>query len=157
MKTGVVPSIMASFLLLAAVSSFADTSIKAEVDKTSITTDDILTYKLTIATDERKLPEPELPDFAGFAVIYSARSSTVSFARNSVWTSVSYSYILAPPEAGRFTIEPGRIKARGKVYSSQAFEIEVKQGTSQPQTPQKVEPPQPQRHIPESKEPQITL
>ena len=158
MKTGLILSIITALALLSAHGTcLADTSIKAEVGKTSITTDETLTYKLTITSDEKKLPQPELPDFANFSVVYSAQSSTLSVAKNSTRTTVSYSYILAPLEAGKFTVGPGRVKAGDKTYSSQAFEIEVKQGVNQPQPPHKQEPPQPEEEIPESKEPQFTI
>jgi hypothetical protein len=145
-------------ILSLATYAFAETSIKAEVDKTSITTDETLTYKLTITTSDKRLGEPKIPAFNGFDVVYSAQSSTVSVTQNDIKTSIVYSFILAPADVGKFIIEPSQVKAAGKAYSSQAFEIEVKQGTAAPQPPaQKQKPSKPEENIPESKEPQITL
>jgi hypothetical protein len=147
----------AFFLLSLTTCAFADTSIKAEVDKTSITADEAIIYKLTVSSDERSLPEPKLPSFDGFAVAYSTQSSTMSFAKNSVRASVVYSLILAPQDTGKFSIEPAEVKVRGKTYSSQAFEIEVRQGARPIQPPQKQTPALPGKELPESKEPQISL
>jgi hypothetical protein len=156
MKRKLISLLILSVLSLTAYAS-ADTSIRAEVDKTSITTDETLAYKLTITTNDKNLTEPQIPGFNGFDVVYSAQSSTVSVAKNDIKTSVVYSFILAPNNVGKFMIEPSQIKVRGKTYSSEVFEIEVKQGAASPQPPQKERPPQPEENLPESKEPQITL
>lgn len=118
------------------------------MDKIGITTDDILTYKITIVSAEKKLAEPKVPEFKGFRVESIAQSSSVSIAKNGINATLVYAFILAPTDTGKFQIEPSRITIKGKTYSSEAFEIEVKQGKSKPQaTPLQ----------PETEEPQTTL
>ncbi len=136
------------FILFVSTNSFAETSIKAQVDKASITTDDLLTYKITITSTEKKLAEPKVPDFKGFSVESISQSSSMSFAKNDINTALVYTFILAPDDTGKFQIGPSQITIKGKTYSSEAFEIGVKQGKAKPQAL----PIQP-----ESGEPQTTL
>ena len=142
-------------VLLCSTSAFAETTIKAEVDKPRITTDEALTYKLTVSSAEKNIPQPQVPGFEGFAVISQAQSSTISFMQRGPKAILIFIYILAPLNTGKFTIRPSQIKIQGKTYTSEAFEIEVLQGKGEPQ-------PQPERHLPPSKgtetgQPQVTL
>jgi len=149
------------FILVFIINAFAETTIKAEVDRTSITTDENITYKLIITSTEKNIPAPQLPEFKGFNVKSQAQSSTVSFAKSNLKTILVYAYILAPKDTGKFNIEPSQIKIKGKSYSSESFEIEVKQGETKPQHKPKSEqeqlPSLPEEFQPESGQPQITL
>ena len=131
-----------SFVLFFAVSAFAQISIKAEVNNTSITTNDFLTYKLVITSTEKNIPSPQMPKFEGFNVLSQAQSSTFSLAASNIKTTLTFTYILAPKEKGKFKIEPAVIKLKDKVFSSAAFEIEVKPPSLLPQQEQKTEEPQ---------------
>jgi hypothetical protein len=136
----------AVFFFLFAGQALAQTSIKAEVDKTGITTDENIIYKVTVTSLAKKVPGPELPKFEGFYILSQAQSSTISLAKGKKLQSILvYVYILVPKETGKFKIEPSRIKVDGKAYVSGAFEIEVKPGTAKPQGP-------PSREIPSSPE-----
>jgi hypothetical protein len=116
------------FTLLFALDVFAQTDIKAEVDKTSITMDDYITYKITITSSERNIPSPQLPKFEGFNVLSQAQSSSISFDKKGSKTTIIFAYILSPKNIGRFKIEPSQAKVKGQTYSTQAFAIEVKPG-----------------------------
>lgn len=143
--------------LLLAVNAFAETTIKAEVDKTSVTTDDFLTYKLTVATTEKDVPVPQPPEFKGFAVVSQAQSSTIVFTQKGPQSNLVFVYVLVAQKTGKITIPPGQIKANGRQYLSEKFEIEVKQGQANPQAPPEQGPASPEQNLPPSKEPQITL
>lgn len=153
-KPAVVGIVFAS-LFLFAVGVSAETKILAEVDKSSLNTDETLTYKLIITSSEKKLPAPKLPGFEGFNVISQAQSSTLSFLKSNIKTILVYSFILAPTDTGKLTIEPASIKIEGKTYSADTLEIEVRQGKTEPKPKQK--PPLPKRTQPEPEQPQITL
>ena len=137
-----------SFVLFFAASACAQISIKAEVNNTSITTNDNLTYKLVITSAEKNIPSPQMPKFEGFDVLSQAQSSTLSLAASNIKTTLTFTYILAPKEKGKFKIEPAIIKLKDEVFSSVAFEIEVKQGSLPSLPPQQEQ---------ETKEPQVTL
>ncbi len=138
--------------------AFAQTTIKAEVDKTSITTDEVLTYKLIITSLEKSVPTPQLPKFTGFKEISSAQSSSVTFTKGNMKTKVVYAFVLVPNDTGKFKIEPCSIEIRNETFSTADFEIEVKQGKPKPKAGPQQGPPLPEETQPEETEqPQITL
>ena len=137
-----------SFVLFITASACAEIIIKAEVNNISITTNDNLTYKLVITSTEKNIPSPQMPKFEGFDVLSQAQSSTFSLTANNIKTMLTFTYILSPKEKGKFKIEPAILKLKDKVFSSTAFEIEVKQG------PLPSSPPQQEQ---ETEEPQVTL
>ncbi len=156
MKFKIIVVLIAIFLLVDIV--FAqDLSIKAEVDKTSLSSDENLTYKLIITSSEKKLPSPQIPKFAGFNVISKAQSSTISFAKSEIKTIVVYAFILAPSDIGKFKIEPSTIKVNDKTYSTQEFEIEVTKGKGKPQPKPEKKPALPKEIQPPTDKPQVTL
>ena len=135
-------------LILAVISTFiftsaclADTSLKAEVDKTKLSADDTLTYKLTITSDEKSLNRPQMPKFTGFNVVSQAESSSLIFEKPATRTHLVYVYILAPAGTGKLKIDPSQINLNGKNYQTESFEIEVTQGTSKPIPPSQEEAP----------------
>jgi hypothetical protein len=137
---------------------FAQTTIKAEVDKAGITTDELLTYKLTLASAEKSIPDPKIPAFKGFAVVSQAQSSTVSFQKGGMQTILVFVFILMPKEKGNIRIEPAEVIVQGKTIASEAFQIEIKQGAA------RIEPrgkPQPEEEpgpaIPDSGQPKYSL
>lgn len=136
-------------------SVWAETSIKAEVDKTSITTDETITYKLVITSSDKKLPTPQLPKFEDFSVLSQAQSQTMSLVKSNVKTILVYTFILMPVNIGKFKIESSSIKIKNEIYSTDAFEIEVRQGKTRPTIPKEEKPSLPEKTQPE--EPKTTL
>jgi len=156
MKIKIFSLILLVLLLTSAV--FAETTIKAQVDKNKVTTDEALTYKVIIASTENPLPSPQFPRFTGFAVISQANSSTISFMQGGMKTLLVYAFILAPTSTGKFKIEPVAIKVKDEVFTSQTLEIEVTQGLRKPMpVPQKKNLPIPQETPTGPQEPQYTL
>ena len=121
------------FVLMCFSSAFGETTIKAEVDKPRIATDEVLAYKLSVSSTEKNIPQPQAPAFDGFAVISQAQSSTISFMQRGPKTILILVYMSAPLNSGKFTIQPSRISMQGNIYTSEAFEIEVTQGKTEPQ------------------------
>ncbi len=146
------------FILSFARVVFAETAIKAEVNKTKITTDEAVTYKIIIISTEKNTPSPTFPKFAGFKVISQIQSSTVSFVKNNVETNLTRIFLLTPINIGKFKIEPSSIKIKGKTYSTEGFEIEITEGKTKPSLPQEKEPASPKGLPSEEQEPpKITL
>ncbi len=143
--------------------AFAQTSIKGEIDKTIVTTDDAITYKLILTSLEKNIPTPQLPKFTGFKVVSRAQSSSVAFTKGNIETIIVYAFVLAPTDIGKFKIEPSSMKIKNETFSTAAFEIEVKQGKPKPKPKPKAQPeqkpPQPEETQPEETEepPQVTL
>lgn len=149
--------ILAIFISLFTATVLAETTLKAEADKTSLTTDETLTYKLTITSSAKKILLPKFPKFEGFVVLSQAQTSEISIAKGTQKTFVVYVFILAPAKIGTLKIEPSQIQIEGKDYSSDAFEITVTQGKAKPQPKTEPEPSLPEELPQESEQPQITL
>lgn len=141
-------------ILSFSVCAFAETTIKAEIDKTSLTTDETLTYKITIDSTDKKVASPKIPEFKGLVVISQLQSSSISFQGGKAKTSLVYSFILVPVETGKLTIEPASVTVGREIYSTVSFEIEVTQGKAKPKTAPPVEKLPPET---DSDMPQITL
>jgi len=127
----------------------AETSIKAEIDKATLASDETLTYKIIITSPEKKLPKPQLPTFAGFNILSQAQSTTMSFSKDNLKNILVYVFILAPTDIGRFKIESASLKIKDQAYATEGFEIEVIPGKQAPSLPGKSQP--------ESEQPQFTL
>lgn len=144
-------------VLLACSCAQAQTLIKAEVDKTGITADDRLTYKLTVTSSAKAIPRPRLPDFSGFSVIANSQDSRVSLSQGVLKTTASYTFILSPQKTGILKIGPARISVEGKDYSSNAFDIEVRPGRARPEASLPGQKSSPSSGPQAGKEPQFTL
>ena len=155
MRRFIIIGIVFGSLFLFLTFTWAETSIKAEVDKINITTDEVLTYKLIITSSDKKIPTPQLPKFEGFNVLSQAQSQTMSLLKSNVKTILVYAFILAPIDIGKFKIKPGSIKIKNETYSTDTFEIEVKEGKTKPAIPQEEKPSLPKETQPE--DPKITL
>ncbi|MFH1355157.1 MAG: BatD family protein [Candidatus Omnitrophota bacterium] len=147
------------FLLLIKACVFADNSVEAEVDKTNLTTDEYLTYKITISSVDKELTLPKLPEFDGFIVASQMQSSNISFVKNEVKSTMVYTYLLMPIKTGILIIPPSKVTIQGEEYQTTSFEIDVKQGKTKPKTTPKQEPHSPERFLPgqDSEQPQYTL
>lgn len=127
-------------IFFCAAPAFADTGIKAEVDKTALSTDETLIYKIVVTSSEDKIPAPQIAKFEGFKVVSQAESSTLSFVDKKIKTILVYAFVLMPLDKGRLKIEPSVIKLRDKTHSTEAFEIEVSQGKARPDMPPERKP-----------------
>jgi len=131
------------------VNAFAETNIKSEVNKSKLTTDQDLTYKITVTSNESYIPLPEEPKFKGFNVLSSDQSSTMSFTKDGIKSTLVRTIILTPLETGKLKIEPSKVTVNNKVHSSQGFEIEVSPGKEKPSLQEEGQP--------ESENPKVTL
>ncbi|MDD4953686.1 MAG: BatD family protein [Candidatus Omnitrophica bacterium] len=136
--------LIALFLFLLYTTVFAQATIKAEVDKTDLSTDQTLTYKLIISSSGQEQVIPKAPDFKGFQVVSSARSSQVSFEKNQIKKSATYLFVLSPEKAGDYQIGPATVKIGKDNYTTQTIDIKVKEGTRPP-----VQEPEPKTDLPQ--------
>jgi len=143
------------FGLIGIANSSAETTVKAEVDKTTLTQDGTITYKLIIASSEKQIAQPEVAGFNDFEVISQAQSSTISFVKGTAKTILVYAFILAPRKAGKLKIGPSSIRIKNKTYYTDSFEVEV---TGETLPERKPKQPIPEENQTESEEvPQYTL
>jgi len=135
----------------------AETAIEAKIDKTSITTDDTITYKVIIASTRRRLPAPQLPPFEGFRILSRAQSSTALYRKSALKNVFIFVFILAPTETGKFVIAPSRITIDGQTLTTQGFDVEVTAGKAGPKNQPLDKPARPGGNQTESKKVQVTL
>ncbi len=137
---------------------FAETVLKAEADKTSISTDEVVTYTVSITSTDRSVPVPSLPAFDDFSVLSSVRSSSSTFQKGALKISVVYSFVLAPRKTGTLTIKPVTLAIGKEECVSDTLKIEVKEGSRVPVSPKsRSDPSLPETDLPESDEPQYIL
>lgn len=116
------------FFLVLICNAFAQNYITAEVDKKTMTSDEFLTYKVSVNFFDQKTSLPQIPEFKDFYIASQVQSSSIQFAQAKVKNSVTYEFILKPIKIGELEIEPATIKIDEKVYSTEVFKVLVKQG-----------------------------
>ncbi|HOY33298.1 MAG TPA: BatD family protein [Bacteroidales bacterium] len=84
-----------------------------------------VTYTLSDAEAQSFQP----PSFSGFNASgpYQSQSSNISFVngKSVVQSSQSWIYTLTPTKAGKFTIDPAKVKVNGQWMSSNSLSIEI--------------------------------
>jgi len=116
---------LAAFNVLAA----EELSIKGKVDKDHLTTDEALTFTVTISGESRQAPGAKLPSLEEFDVLSRANSFSFSTAAGKATFANSMSLFLRPKKAGALTIGPVVVNYNGKEYKTEPIKVEVKQGT----------------------------
>jgi hypothetical protein len=100
--------------------------VTAHVDRQQVTLYERLTYTLTVEADTRNIPDPILPDFKGFRVLGSPRtSSQFSWVNGRIQNSRAFSYLLEARTEGSHTFSPASVKIAGNEYLSNAVSISV--------------------------------
>jgi hypothetical protein len=107
-----------------------DVTFTASVDRSTITTDDLLTLQLTLTGAFNNANQPQLPVLEGFAVVGSSQSSQFSIVNGRTSSQVVFTYRLQPIETGSLTIPAIPIKMDGQTYRTEPIGIEVAQGSS---------------------------
>jgi hypothetical protein len=126
---------MKKVLLAAAVffqlsgACFAQTTVKAELDKIKATTDEPVTYKLTVVSGEQRLAAPSFPDLKAFDILSQSQSSNISLTGEGMKTMLVYVFVLLPREPGSIEIPPSVVTAGKEKLSSEKFTLEVSPGT----------------------------
>jgi len=125
-------------LLVAAVSAgpvFAQYPevITAEVDRTVLSTDDVLMLTVAINANGRLATSLALPGLDGFQIIGSSSSTQISLINGDMSIREVYQYQLRPVQTGSLIIEPITISMSGQTHSTAPLTVNVTQGTGQMQ------------------------
>lgn len=133
MKT-LTPIILAILLLSFAGISHAQGQlpITAEVDRTTVSTDETVTLTVTLVADLMGAPRPALPSLEGFNVVGSSTSSQLSIVNGNMSSQAVYVYRLQPYETGALVIEPIQVTLNGQTFSTEPITVQVTQGTGAP-------------------------
>ena len=125
----------ATLLLLVLLTSAAfaqNISFNATVDKTKASLDDQITLTVSVSSNVKSIPQPQLPSLVDFTIYTAGRSHNISYVNGQMSTSVSFNYVLVPKKAGKFTIGPAQIELEGKTYQTNPIDITVIAGAETP-------------------------
>jgi hypothetical protein len=133
------PSLLLFFVLVLASVADADTRITAKVEPKKISMYENATLEITIESDTKNPPEPQLPPLTDFQIFSSGRSQSIKMVNGRVSATITYRYVLAPRQTGRFVVGPATITVGGSVYSSQTEAIIVNDAPPPQTRPQQQE------------------
>jgi len=111
----------------------AQSPVTAEVDRSRLSTDEVLTLKVTIDSSAGQPSQPALPPLDGFELLGSSSGTQISLINGDLSMQATYSYSLHPTQAGQLVINPIAVQIEGQVFSTQPIMVEVSQGTGQAQ------------------------
>ena len=97
------------FLLFFQLSSAQNISFNASVDRTEVSVGEQITLTVSVSGDVKSIPQPDLPVLDEF----------------SVYSAVTFNYVLVPRKAGKLTIGPASIKLDGKIHQTSPIQIAV--------------------------------
>ncbi|MCB0217555.1 MAG: protein BatD [Chloroflexi bacterium] len=116
-------------LLASAPGASAQPTVRAEIDKTSLSTDDTLLLTIIVTGDFQRLSPPTLPAFEGFDVVGTSYSSATSLVNGRRSFEGRYLYQLRPIQLGRLTIDPVEVTIDGQSYRTEPLPVEVLPGS----------------------------
>jgi hypothetical protein len=125
-------AILLLFLAVAPIHAQGQNPLAATVDRTALSTGEILNLTVTITTDLATMPQPLMPSLAGFNVLGSSSSSQISIINGSITSQVVYNYQLQPTQTGDLVIEPISLTVNGQNYTTPPITIQVSQGSAAP-------------------------
>ena len=109
--------------------------VSASVDRTTVSSSDVVVLTVTAAGDFQQLDEPQLPLLSGFQVLSTGRSSQFSLVNGVVSSRTAFTYRLAPTGPGTHTIDRIPVVVDGVTYHTDAITVEVTQGAAPTPTP----------------------
>jgi hypothetical protein len=107
--------------------------VTATVDRTNITTDDLLTLTVAVEAAAGDPSQPVLPPLEGFNVLSSSRGTQMTIINGEMSVQTTYQYRLQPIQPGNLVIGPISITVNGNVFNTEPIDVNVSQGTGVPQ------------------------
>ena len=129
-----IPAILIVLLLLSVTPGYAQGNgvIAASVDRTSLSTDEMLTLTVTLDAAISNPPNPSLPSLEGFNIVGSSSSSQISIVNGAISSQLIYSYRLQPYATGDLVIDPISVTLDGRTFTTEPISVLVSQGTGTP-------------------------
>ena len=121
-----------------------ESPLNVEVDRSSLTTSEILILKVHVRLDRFTLsaPKPQLPPLDDFNIVSSSTSNQVSMVNGKFSSETVYEYRLQPLGSGELTIGAVRLTVDGVTYSSEPISVHVSADTTAPEISPSAEVPQ---------------
>ena len=106
-----------------------DVAFESQVDKKKTDTDGFVTLTITAKGSFAQNPQIKLPDLAAFEVASQAQRYSVTTRSGKQEIQSQIQLVLRPLDAGKRTIGPCELIAKGKTYTTQSIDIDVAAGT----------------------------
>ncbi len=100
-------------------------TMRAEVDRTSVTLDDQILLVVTLDGRLRSVEEPERPVLDDFDLYPRGRTQSMQIVNGQVSASNAFTYVLVPKREGKFTIGPFTANIGGKALRTAPIVITV--------------------------------
>jgi tetratricopeptide (TPR) repeat protein len=126
----VVLSVMAVLVAGFAVAVRAgDVTVRAQVDRDQVGVEDQISLEVVVEGQARGSEPPQLPPLEDFEVYSSGTAQQVNWVNGAVSATTTYSYVLAPKRAGKFTVGVITVHVAGKEYKTEPITITVTNGS----------------------------
>ena len=124
-----IPVVIVFFLTLSTYVSATDITVKASVNRTQLSINDVLEYKLTIsgAKGQPNINESFLKDFS---IINRSSQQSYQLINNDFFSSQIKTFQLQPNIEGTIIIPSAKISVSGKSFETEPITITVSAGTS---------------------------
>lgn len=97
--------------------------ITAEVDRTTLTTDEALNLTITVRTTTSEQVSPELPSFDGFDILGTSTSQQLVFESGRLSSQMTYAFRLRPNQVGALSIPAIEVSIDGQRYETEPIAI----------------------------------
>ena len=124
-----IPLVIVFFLTFSPYVSATDITVKASVNRTQLSINDVLEYKLTIsgAKGQPNINESFLKDFS---IINRSSQQSYQLINNDFFSSQIKTFQLQPNIEGTIIIPSAKISVSGKSFETEPITITVSAGTS---------------------------
>ena len=113
----------------------SSSAVVAQVDRTNLTTDDLLVLTVTIDTQGGSSTQPILPPIDGLEILSRSSGTQMSMVNGNVTIQSTYQYQLQPTRTGEITIDPINVFVNGAPQLTEPITIQVTQGNGTPSAP----------------------
>jgi hypothetical protein len=144
-KSIIVGLIITLLFGLTAIPAFAQSQdiVKAEVDRTNLSTDEVLVLTVSVDTSYGSPSRPQLPALDEFELLGSSSGTKISIINGNVSQQATFNYRLHPIQSGELVIDPMKVTIGGITYHTEPIRVNVTQGNGQVQPA-----PQPSQTLP---------
>ncbi|MCA9959718.1 MAG: protein BatD [Anaerolineales bacterium] len=116
-------------LFLWRTSLHAQEPLTAEIDRSTLSTDDTLTLTVTIDGGNAT---PTLPPLADFQIVGSSSATSISIINGAMSSQATYRYTLHPLRSGELTIGSITATIDNQTYATEPLTVQVTAGTAPP-------------------------
>ena len=127
-KTTIALMLLFALAVNVGVSQAQVVPVTASVDRTTLSTDEILTLTVTIV-GETNVPLPVLPHIDGAQIIGRSTASQITITNGKATAEFNFDFRLQPLREGLLTIDPIKVVIRGVEHETDPIEVSIVRGS----------------------------